>query len=141
MSNEASEDPGVDRAVQAAIRQVYDKGFAAGHKAGFTEGLEAAYQGFLAARQATAPADEFIAAQARLASLPPSATIEDLHLTTRTRNTLLRGGLNTISDLLMHSEAEVLEISRLHRKGLAELRSKLALNGYSLRPDQPAAVD
>jgi DNA-directed RNA polymerase subunit alpha len=59
--------------------------------------------------------------------------IEDLDLSERPRNCLKRGQINTIGELLMRSEEDLLNITNFGQKSLDEIMQKLDERGLSLR--------
>lgn len=59
--------------------------------------------------------------------------IEDLDLSERPRNCLKRGQINTIGELLMKSEEDLLNITNFGQKSLDEIIQKLDERGLSLR--------
>ena len=65
--------------------------------------------------------------------------IHELELTIRSENCLLRGGMNTIGDLIQRSRDDLLKIRNLGKKSLGEIEAKLASLGYSLKPNKPSS--
>lgn len=63
-------------------------------------------------------------------------TIEELDLSVRSFNCLKRAGINTVEDLIMKSEDEMMKVRNLGRKSLEEVVWKLASLGFSLRRDE-----
>jgi len=59
--------------------------------------------------------------------------IEDLDLSERPRNCLKRGQVNTIGELLTHSEEDLMNITNFGQKSLDEIKQKLDERGLSLR--------
>ena len=59
--------------------------------------------------------------------------IEDLDLSERPRNCLKRGQINTIGELLTHSEEDLMNITNFGQKSLDEIKQKLDERGLSLR--------
>jgi hypothetical protein len=59
--------------------------------------------------------------------------IEPLTLSVRTESPLKRAGIRTLSELLLHSEDQLLRLPFLGRKGMRELEEELARHGHSLR--------
>ncbi|MCD5471454.1 DNA-directed RNA polymerase subunit alpha C-terminal domain-containing protein, partial [Lactobacillus delbrueckii] len=53
-------------------------------------------------------------------------TIEDLDLSVRSYSCLKRAGINTLQDLTVKSEAEMMRVRNLGRKSLEEVKNKLA---------------
>ena len=62
-------------------------------------------------------------------------SIHELELSIRSENCLLRGGIQTIGELLQKSRDDLLKIRNLGRKSLNEIEEKIASCGYSLRPN------
>lgn len=67
-----------------------------------------------------------------------SHPIHELELSIRSENCLLRGGIQTIGDLLQKSRDDLLKIRNLGRKSLTEIEEKIAACGYKLMPPKPA---
>ena len=63
--------------------------------------------------------------------------IHELELSIRSENCLLRGGIQTIGDLLQKSRDDLLKIRNLGRKSLTEIEEKIAACGYQLMPPKP----
>ena len=63
-------------------------------------------------------------------------TIEELDLTVRSFNCLKRAGINTVSELVQHSEDDMMKVRNLGRKSLTEVQQKLAALGHSLKKDE-----
>ncbi|MBQ6774053.1 MAG: DNA-directed RNA polymerase subunit alpha [Synergistaceae bacterium] len=68
-----------------------------------------------------------------------SHPIHELELTIRSENCLLRGGMNTIGDLIKKSRDDLLKIRNLGKKSLGEIEAKLASMGYALKPGKPGS--
>ena len=66
--------------------------------------------------------------------------IEDLDLTIRSYNCLKREGLHTVGELVVRSEADLLDIRNFGAKSIVEVKEKLAGLGLSLK-DSPADFD
>ena len=62
-------------------------------------------------------------------------TIEELDLSVRSYNCLKRAGINTVQELIMKSEEDMMKVRNLGRKSLEEVQEKLAELGLSLRKD------
>jgi len=62
-------------------------------------------------------------------------TIEELDLSVRSYNCLKRAGINTVQELTMKSEEDMMKVRNLGRKSLEEVQEKLAELGLSLRND------
>ena len=59
--------------------------------------------------------------------------IEDLELSERPRNCLKRGQVNTIGELLIKSEDDLLALTNFGQKSLDEVKEKLNERGLALR--------
>ena len=59
-------------------------------------------------------------------------SIEELDLSVRSYNCLKRAGINTVSELVEKTEAEMMKVRNLGKKSLEEVRNKLAALGLSL---------
>lgn len=62
-------------------------------------------------------------------------SIEDLDLSVRSYNCLKRAGINTVQELVMKSEDDMMKVRNLGRKSLEEVQEKLVDLGLSLRMD------
>ncbi|MBP1933053.1 DNA-directed RNA polymerase subunit alpha [Ammoniphilus resinae] len=62
-------------------------------------------------------------------------TIEELDLSVRSYNCLKRAGINTVQELTLKSEEDMMKVRNLGRKSLEEVQEKLAELGLSLRND------
>ncbi len=62
-------------------------------------------------------------------------TIEELDLSVRSYNCLKRAGINTVEELTMRNEEEMMKVRNLGRKSLEEVQQKLASLGLSLQQD------
>lgn len=62
-------------------------------------------------------------------------TIEELDLSVRSYNCLKRAGINTVQELTMKTEEDMMKVRNLGRKSLEEVQEKLAELGLSLRKD------
>ena len=62
-------------------------------------------------------------------------TIEELDLSVRSFNCLMRAGINTVEDLIGKSEDDMMKVRNLGRKSLDEVVAKLASLGFDLRRD------
>ena len=62
--------------------------------------------------------------------------IGELNLSVRTNNCLKRAGVSTIADLVSHTEEELAKVRNLGKRGLKEVKEKLADNGLSLKLKQ-----
>ena len=60
-------------------------------------------------------------------------SIEELDLSVRSYNCLKRAGINTVEELVMRSEGDMMKVRNLGRKSLEEVVQKLAGLGLSLR--------
>jgi DNA-directed RNA polymerase subunit alpha len=65
--------------------------------------------------------------------------IEDLHLTVRSYNCLMREGIHTVSELVSRSEQDLMDIRNFGQKSIDEVTAKLAELGLSLKDAQPGA--
>ena len=63
-------------------------------------------------------------------------TIEELDLSVRSFNCLKRAGINTVEDLIMKSEEDMMKVRNLGRKSLEEVIHKLESLGFGLRKDE-----
>lgn len=61
-------------------------------------------------------------------------TIEELDLSVRSYNCLKRAGINTVQELTMKSEEDMMKVRNLGKKSLEEVQKKLAELGLSLKP-------
>jgi len=62
-------------------------------------------------------------------------TIEELDLSVRSFNCLKRAGINTVEDLTMKSEEDMMKVRNLGRKSLEEVIAKLDSFGFTLRKE------
>jgi DNA-directed RNA polymerase subunit alpha len=62
-------------------------------------------------------------------------TIEELDLSVRSYNCLKRAGINTVEELIMRNEEEMMKVRNLGKKSLEEVQQKLEALGLSLRSD------
>ncbi|MDO4568295.1 MAG: DNA-directed RNA polymerase subunit alpha [Clostridia bacterium] len=60
-------------------------------------------------------------------------TIDELDLSVRSFNCLKRAGINTVEELILRNEEEMMRVRNLGRKSLEEVQQKLAQLGLSLR--------
>lgn len=60
-------------------------------------------------------------------------TIEELDLSVRSYNCLKRAGINTVQELVMKSEEDMMKVRNLGKKSLEEVEQKLAALGLGLR--------
>ena len=65
--------------------------------------------------------------------------IDELGLPRRARNCLIRAGLYTVEDILLHSEGELVAIQGLGRVSYRKLCERLRARGFLLPPADPAA--
>lgn len=63
-------------------------------------------------------------------------TIEELDLSVRSYNCLKRAGINTVEDLTLRKEEEMMKVRNLGRKSLDEVYNKLQALGLSFAPDE-----
>jgi DNA-directed RNA polymerase subunit alpha len=66
--------------------------------------------------------------------------IEELELTVRSYNCLKREGIHTVGELVMRSEADLLDIRNFGTKSIDEVKAKLASMGFSMK-DSPPGFD
>lgn len=62
-------------------------------------------------------------------------TIDDLDLSVRSYNCLKRAALNTVSDLTVKSEEDMMKVRNLGRKSLKEIKEKLESMGLGFKKD------
>jgi len=67
--------------------------------------------------------------------------IKDLELSIRSENCLLRGGIQTIGDLIGRNKAELLKIRNLGKISLREIEEKLDPFGLSIKGEEPEDED
>jgi DNA-directed RNA polymerase subunit alpha len=60
-------------------------------------------------------------------------TIEELDLSVRSYNCLKRAGINTVEELIMKTEEDMMKVRNLGKKSLQEVKEKLATLNLSLR--------
>ena len=63
-------------------------------------------------------------------------TIEELDLSVRSYNCLKRAGINTVEDLTLRKEEEMMKVRNLGRKSLEEVVGKLKSLGFAFAPDE-----
>ena len=63
-------------------------------------------------------------------------TIEELDLSVRSFNCLKRAGINTVEDLTMKTEEDMMKVRNLGRKSLEEVIHKLESIGFTLRKEE-----
>ena len=63
-------------------------------------------------------------------------SIEEMDLSVRSYNCLKRAGINTVEDLVMKTEDEMIKVRNLGRKSLEEVLKRLEDFGLSLRPNE-----
>ena len=63
-------------------------------------------------------------------------TIEELDLSVRSYNCLKRAGINTVEDLTLRKEDEMMKVRNLGRKSLDEVCNKIKSLGFSFAPDE-----
>ena len=63
-------------------------------------------------------------------------TIEELDLSVRSYNCLKRAGINTVEELIMRDEEEMMKVRNLGRKSLEEVEQKLEALGLSLKHEE-----
>lgn len=64
--------------------------------------------------------------------------IQELQLSIRSTNCLLRGGIETVPDLLSKSREDLLKIRNLGKISLKEIEARLDVLGYELQPSLPS---
>ena len=69
-----------------------------------------------------------------------SHPIHELELSIRSENCLLRGGIQTIGDLLQKSRDDLLKIRNLGKISLTEIEQRLASLGYALKAPDPKSA-
>lgn len=79
------------------------------------------------------PTDQALAADLAL-------PINDLNLTVRSYNCLMREGVHTVGELTARSEADLLDIRNFGQKSIDEVKAKLADLGLSLKDSRPASI-
>jgi DNA-directed RNA polymerase subunit alpha len=62
-------------------------------------------------------------------------TVEDLNLSVRSYNCLKREGINTVGDLVLKSESELMDIRNFGQKSIDEVKAKLEELGLGLREE------
>lgn len=63
-------------------------------------------------------------------------TIEELDLSVRSYNCLKRAGINTVEELIMRDEEEMMKVRNLGKKSLEEVQQKLEALGLGLRSEE-----
>ena len=63
-------------------------------------------------------------------------TIEELDLSVRAYNCLKRANINTVADLVMRTQEDMMRVRNLGRKSLVEVEQKLEALNLSLRPNE-----
>lgn len=102
------------------FEHIEEQGYTAGYHDGYTNGR-------VTAPDVSEEANQY---------LPMLAYgIEVLGLTTRTYNCLRRSGIETVADLISHSEQDIEDIRNLGSKSLKETIAALTDYGFSLRRD------
>lgn len=66
--------------------------------------------------------------------------IEDLDLTVRSYNCLMREGIRTVGELVNRSESDLLDIRNFGQKSIDEVKAKLASLNLALKDSPPGAV-
>ena len=67
--------------------------------------------------------------------------IHELELSIRSENCLLRGGIQTVGDLLQKSRDDLLKIRNLGKISLTEIEERLEVLGYVLKPSAPGSEE
>ena len=60
-------------------------------------------------------------------------TVEELDLSVRSYNCLKRAGINTVSELILRTEEEMMKVRNLGKKSLEEVQNKLTELGLALK--------
>jgi DNA-directed RNA polymerase alpha subunit len=118
--------------VKALCDKAFEAGKLEGRVLGYREGVEASRIN-LAALSTVPLFAMAIEDQEKAASKPLDTQIEDLMLSVRAYNSLMREDLRTIRDVLAKSQEDLLDIRNLGSKCVEEIRSRLAEIGYYLR--------
>ena len=63
-------------------------------------------------------------------------TIEELDLSVRSYNCLKRAGINTVEELIMRDQEEMMKVRNLGKKSLEEVQQKLEAMGLSLKEEE-----
>ena len=63
-------------------------------------------------------------------------TIEELDLSVRSFNCLKRAGINTVEDLTLKTEEDMMKVRNLGRKSLEEVIHKLESLGFTLHKEE-----
>ena len=63
-------------------------------------------------------------------------SIEELDLSVRSFNCLKRAGINTVEDIISHTDEDMMKVRNLGRKSLEEVISKIESLGLSLRKEE-----
>ena len=63
-------------------------------------------------------------------------TIEELDLSVRAYNCLKRAGINSVSELVLKNQEDMMKVRNLGRKSLEEVEQKLAALGLGLKPTE-----
>ena len=63
-------------------------------------------------------------------------SIEELDLSVRSFNCLKRAGINTVEDIIKHTDEDMMKVRNLGRKSLEEVISKIESLGLSLRKEE-----
>ena len=66
--------------------------------------------------------------------------VEDMDLTVRSFNCLMRADIKTVGDLVNKTEEEIMKVRNLGRKSLDEVKDKLKSMGLSLKESDPSAM-
>ena len=67
-------------------------------------------------------------------------SLEDMDLTVRSFNCLMRADIKTVGDLVNKTEEEIMKVRNLGRKSLDEVKDKLKSMGLSLKESDPSAM-
>ncbi|HSW58252.1 MAG TPA: DNA-directed RNA polymerase subunit alpha [Dehalococcoidales bacterium] len=85
--------------------------------------------------------DERKVPEPTLAGEKASMPVEDLELSVRTLNSLRRGGINTVGELISKTEKELLSLRNFGQKSRQEVEERLAVIGLMLATDNTPRED
>lgn len=124
---------------QELLRITYERAFAAGRKVGYVEGAKACQEAInqIMNTPSAAPA----ATPPSLPYGPENRPIEDLDLSVRTLNSLKRADIDTVSQLINHSEEQLLSLPGFGRAGLDQIAEGLNGTRFNLQKDVSARRD
>lgn len=114
--------------LQARIDEAYRKGYKEGRNEGLLEGLEATSA---AVKQLLAR--KVMPKRKNLEKpIDPQTHVDELGLSQRVRNALVRSRINTVEDLSKKSREELLRVRNLGEIGAREIIVLMAENGHPL---------